>query len=170
MNVISNLLEFLYNYLFFNISINLFHDSILCSNGNNFLFLNLDLFQFLYQYWYFDNFLDDMLNVSIDFDYLRDYSLHLYEFRAVNSLLDDLLNLINFGDLNDSINDFLYYLLDLFDLLDNSLNRNYFLNESLNFNDSVLDVRHNLLYFFNPLLDNDVIDCSFRLNQLYPLL
>lgn len=119
----------------------------------------------LYKDWHLNYFLDYIFDIFINSNNLRNYSLNFYEFRAIHSFLDNFFNLIDFRNLWDSINYFLNYLFDLFNLLNNSLNGYYFLDKSLNFYKSVLDIRNYPLNLFNFLLNNDIIDKLLYLNN-----
>ena len=148
----------------------MFNFCILSSDLNDLLSFDFDLPQLLNQYWNFNNFFDDSLNVLVDSNDLRNYFFNLNDFRNINSFLNDFLDFINFRDFSNSIDNFLYNLSDFFDLLNDSLNWNNFFSPLLNFNDSILEIRNDFFNFFNSLLDNNVINKSFNLNYFDLLL
>ncbi len=118
------------------------------------------------QDWDFNDFLYDSFNVLIDFDNLRNDFLDLDNLWYVDSLLDNLFNFVNFRNFSDSIDDFFNDLYNLLYLLDHCFNRHNFLSDSLNLNNSVLDVRNDFLDFFDSFLDNNIVNVFFNFNNL----
>ncbi len=140
--------------------------SLLSSDLDYLLSLHFDLPQLLHQYWNLNDFLHNVLNVSVYSDNFWNYSFHFDNLRHINSLFYYLLHFINLWNLSNSIDDLLNYLLHFFYLLDYSFNRHNLLPPSLNFNNSVLNVRDNLLYLFDSFLNYDIINKFLHLNDL----
>ena len=69
-------------------------------------------------------------------------------------------------DFRNSVNNFFYNLFDFLNFLDNSFDRHNLFPESLNFNNSVLNVRNNFLHFFDPFLNDNVINKFLNFNNL----
>lgn len=144
----------------------LFDVCLLCSDLDNFFSFDFNLSELLNQDWNLNNFLNNSFDILIDLNDLRYYFFNFNNFRNIHSFLDNLLHLIHLGNLGHSINDFFDDLLDFFDLLNDSFNRDNFLSESLNFNNSILKVGYYFLHFLNSLLDNNVVNLSLNLNHL----
>ena len=115
----------------------------------------------MYQDWDFNYFLDDPVNILVDFNNLWNNFLDFYDFGDVDSFFDQLLNFVNFWNLGDSVNDFFYDLPDFFDLLNHSFNGHNFFSQFLYFNHSILNVRNNFFDLFDSLLDYHVINLFF---------
>lgn len=150
--------------------VHLFDVCLLCSDLDDFFSFHFNLSELLNQDWNLNNFLNNSFDILIDLNDLRYYFFNFNDFGNIHSFLDNLLHLIHLGNLGDSINDFFDDLPDFFDLLNDSFNRDNFLSESLNFNNSILKVGYYFLHFLNSLLDNYVVNLSLNLNHFDLLL
>lgn len=98
---------------------------------------------------------------------MRNYSLDLDQPWDVNSFLNELLNFVYFWYFCYSINNFLNYLLYFFNLLDHSLDWNYFFLDSLNLNNSVLEVGNDLFDLLDSFLGDYLLNKLLNLKQLW---
>ena len=98
---VSNCLsEFLKNHSFLHNLFNLFHSFILITDLDNFFIFFNNLFDPFHDNWNFDDFLNNILNVLIDIDELRNNPFDFYDPWHLNELFFKALDFIDFGDNN----------------------------------------------------------------------
>ena len=76
-------------------SLNFSYGFILISNFNNFFVFSHDLFDSFHDYWNFNNFLDNILNIFVDVNKLRNNTFDLNYFWYFNDSFLKPFNFIN---------------------------------------------------------------------------
>lgn len=162
-HIFLNLFQFFLNHSLFNINLKLLNICWCMFFRDNSLNLIIHLFHLLCQTRELMQFVHNLSESFVQGDYFRNNSIDCHKLLTSYWNLDNSLNFLNSWDLNNLINDLFDHVGNLHDLFDYFLNRDYFLNELLNFNDSVLIV-WNLIFdylhiFFNKEFFNDTISC-----------
>lgn len=128
-DVSYDLFEFLHNNCPLNNGFNLFDSLIFISDFDDLFILSNNLFDLFDDDWYFDNLFNDVLNVSVDINNLRNDFLNFDNLRNLNNDIIASLNLIYFWN---GVGFFYYFFNDL-------LSSDYLLNDALNWNDLFYD-------------------------------
>ena len=131
-DISNNLLEFLQNNGFLNCSFNLSNVFILSSDFNNFFIFLGNLFDSFHDQWNLDNLFNNILNVSVDIDKLRNDLFNLNNSWNFNHLLLNSFDLIDFGDNNCLFDNFFTDLFCSYDFLNCLDNWNNLLLNNLN--------------------------------------
>ena len=91
------LFEFLKNHSSFHNSFNFFHCFILITNLNNFFIFFNNFFDPFHDDWDLDNLLNNILNVFVDIDELRNNLFNLYDSWHFNEFFFEALNFVDLG-------------------------------------------------------------------------
>jgi hypothetical protein len=179
--------EFLENYSLFDNSFNFLHSFIFVSQFNNFLVFFCYLLNALHDDWNFNDFLDNVLDVFVNINQLRNNLFDLDDSWNFNKFFFDSLNLIDLRYNNRSINNFFNDLLGSHDFSDNIMYRYDFFNDPFylvdlsshirNLFDNFFDfsINNNFLFSandfdglrFNSILDNNFLENGRNLNNFF---
>lgn len=151
----DNFLHFFHNHNLFPFFLNFYNFLGVVLNCHNFLHDLLNFLQLLNDHGNLDNFVNDCLDEVVYSHKLRHNSLDLDEFRDFHHNLLDSFNFVDLGDCDGFFHHFFDDLLSCDDLLNSGFDCHNFLNDSWYLLNHLLNVRNDLLYLFDLLINHN---------------
>jgi hypothetical protein len=161
-DVSDNFLEFLHDDCLLDNPFNFLYGFVLVLDLNNLFVLPDNLLYLFNNDWDLDYFLDDLLDVSVNVDQLRENSFYFNNLGNLNDNLFGSFHFMNLGNSDRLFDNFFDYLLGRYYLLNNRLDWHDFFSFYDHFLDFLVDIRNLLGHLFDSLVNH-----NFLLNPQY---